>query len=64
MAIRAPQATEEMIIIGGLDVYPREVEMALEGHPTGGSGGGGSPHRRGHLRPGPGPNEARLGGGS
>ena len=24
-------------------------------------GDGGSPHRRGHLRPGPGPNEAQLG---
>jgi len=26
--------TKEMIISGGLNVYPREVEMALEGHPS------------------------------
>jgi malonyl-CoA/methylmalonyl-CoA synthetase len=26
--------TKEMIISGGLNVYPREVEIALEGHPS------------------------------
>jgi malonyl-CoA/methylmalonyl-CoA synthetase len=26
--------TKEMIITGGLNVYPREVEIALEGHPS------------------------------
>jgi malonyl-CoA/methylmalonyl-CoA synthetase len=25
---------KEMIITGGLNVYPREVELALEGHPS------------------------------
>ena len=26
--------TKEMIISGGMNVYPREVEIALEGHPS------------------------------
>jgi len=26
--------TKEMIITGGLNVYPREVEIALEAHPS------------------------------
>jgi acyl-CoA synthetase (AMP-forming)/AMP-acid ligase II len=32
LAIRG--RTKEMIITGGLNVYPREVEIALEGHPA------------------------------
>jgi len=32
LAIRG--RTKEMIITGGLNVYPREVEIALEGHPS------------------------------